>query len=120
MEMQTAFRETHIRIHHTHRGGMIQIISHRNLHPLVVPKFPGKSRGPPYLIVNLTKEEWTEVQIYGLKYKKDDRWEFSTDPDRLPYEGVNLYLDVALCLQELHRDTLAQDVYVLPPHPQNE
>jgi hypothetical protein len=31
----------------------------------------------------------------------------------MPYEEVNLYLDVALSFQELHWETMANDVYVL-------
>ncbi len=31
---------------------------------------------PPHLIVKLTKEEWVEVQIYGLQPKQEDPWEF--------------------------------------------
>ncbi len=68
---------------------------------------------PPHLIVNLTKEEWTEVQIYGLQPKSEDQWEFYTDPDRVQYEGVNLYLDVDLSFQELHCETEDNDVYLL-------
>ncbi len=42
------------------------------------------------------------------------------DPDRMPYEGVNLFLDVALSFQELHWEAKENDIYVLAPHPQNE
>ncbi len=42
------------------------------------------------------------------------------DPDRMPYEGVNLYLDVALKFQQLQWETKDNDVYVLAPHSQNE
>ncbi len=42
------------------------------------------------------------------------------DPDRMPYEWVNLYLDVALSFQELHWEVMENDIYVLAPHSQNE
>ncbi len=53
--------------------------------------------------------------IYGLQPKKEDPWEFYMDPDQMPYEGVNLYLDVALSFQELHWEVMENDIYVLAP-----
>jgi hypothetical protein len=83
--------------------------------PEISHEFPENPEKPPHLIVNLTKEEWTEVHIYGLPSRPEDPWEFYTDPDQMPYEGVNLYLDVNLSFQELHWETKGNDVYVLAP-----
>jgi hypothetical protein len=68
MEMQTAYRET---LPQNHQGGMIQILPPQNPYPLRYPPIPMKIlKNPPHMIVNLSKEEWTEVQIYGLQPKK--------------------------------------------------
>ncbi len=56
---------------------------------------------PLHLIVNLTKEEWQDAEIYGLVFRTDEETEFNTDPSKLPDKGVNLYLDVPLCFENL-------------------
>ncbi len=51
------------------------------LSPEISPDSHKNPEIPPHLIVNLTKEEWAEVQIYGLQPKHEDPWEFYMDPD---------------------------------------
>ena len=85
------------------------------LSPEISPDSHENPENPAHLIVNLTKEEWAEVQIYGLQPKREDPWEFYMNPDRMPYEGVNLYLDVALSFQELHWEVMEIIYMCWPP-----
>ncbi len=110
IKMQTASKETPTQ---NPQGGMSKLLPSESLSPEIFSESMENPGNPPHLIVNLTKEEWTEVQVYVLPSKKEDQWEFYTDPDRMTYEGVNIYLHVALSFQELHWETRDNDVYVL-------
>jgi hypothetical protein len=59
-----------------------------------LPSSPEHPDAPLDLVVNLTKEEWSEVFLYGLPLNHDQPWKFYTDSDRMPDQGVNLYMDV--------------------------
>jgi hypothetical protein len=68
---------------------------------------------PKHLIVNLTKEEWQDAEIYGLVFRTDEETEFHTDPCKLPDRGVNLHLDVPLCFVNFTFQQSEEDIYVL-------
>ncbi len=68
---------------------------------------------PSRLIVNLTKEEWQDAEIYGLIFRTDEETEFHTNPNKLPDRGVNLHLDVPLCFENFVFHPSEDDTYVL-------
>ncbi len=68
---------------------------------------------PLHLIVNLTKEEWQDEEIYGLVFRTDEETEFHTDPSKLPDRGVNLHLDVLLCFENFSFHQSEEDIYIL-------
>ena len=80
-----------------------------------LPSSPEHHDAPLDLIVNLTKEEWSEVYLYGLPLNHEQPWEFYTDSDRMPDQGVNLFMDVPPCLQDFRWITLEEGVYTLDP-----
>ncbi len=63
-----------------------------------------------HLIVNLTKEEWQDAEIYGLVLCTDEETEFHTDPSKLPYRGVNLHLDIPLCFDNFAFQQSEEDI----------
>ena len=80
-----------------------------------LPSSPEHHDAPLDLIVNLTKEEWSEVYLYGLPLNHEQPWEFYTDSDRMPDQGVNLFMDVPPCLQDFRWITVEEGVYTINP-----
>ncbi len=66
-----------------------------------------------HMIVNLTKEEWQDAEIYVFVFSTDEETEFHNDPSKLPDRGVNLHLDVQLCCENFAFHQSEEDIFIL-------